>query len=179
MPFTPNSELDLLFDDKLVRQASFDALAQRGLHLRPLSSTDYSRGHLDVLADLTSTPDIGLSVYQERFNLMKSAGTYYILVVIDKETDQVVATGTNMAEYKFIRNAGVIGHIEDIAVSSKKQGQRLGYYIVTALTELGEKVGFYKSILDCDEKNRGFYEKCGHEYKGIQMAKYGPSYKKT
>lgn len=60
-----------------------------------------------------------------------------------------------MAEYKFIRNNGIIGHIEDIAVSNKKQGQKLGYYIVTALTELGEKVGFYKSILDCDEKNRG------------------------
>lgn len=86
---------------------------------------------------------------------MKSSGTYYILVIVDKETDEIVATGTNMAEYKFIRNAGVIGHIEDITVSSKKQGQKLGYYLVTALTELGEKVGFYKSILDCEEKNRG------------------------
>jgi glucosamine-phosphate N-acetyltransferase len=153
---------------------------------------------------LTSTPDLGLSKYQERFNLLKSSGTYYILVIIDKTTDQVVATGTNMAEYKLIRNAGTIGHIEDIAVSKTKQGQRLGWFIVTALTELGESVGFYKSILDCDEKNRGmscfravlhtsiappgaamflmplnvfsktigFYEKCGHEYKGIQMAKY-------
>lgn len=60
-----------------------------------------------------------------------------------------------MAEYKFLRDAGVVGHIEDITVSKKKQGQKLGYYIVTALTELGESVGFYKSILDCDEKNRG------------------------
>ena len=86
---------------------------------------------------------------------MKSSGTYYILVIIDKETDQVVATGTNMAEYKFIRNAGLTGHIEYIAVSKTNQGQKLGYYIVTALTELGEKVGFYKSILDCEEKNKG------------------------
>lgn len=86
---------------------------------------------------------------------MKRAGTYYILVIIDKSTDEVLATGTNMAEYKIIRDAGVIGHIEDIAVSKKAQGQKLGYHIVTALTELGETVGFYKSILDCDEKNRG------------------------
>lgn len=86
---------------------------------------------------------------------MKRAGTYYVLVIVDKATDEIVATGTNMAEYKFIRDGGICGHIEDITVSSKKQGQRLGWYIVTALTELGEKVGFYKSILDCDEKNRG------------------------
>lgn len=33
MPFTPNSELDLLFDDKLVPKTAFDALAERGLHV--------------------------------------------------------------------------------------------------------------------------------------------------
>jgi hypothetical protein len=33
MPFTPNSELDLLFDAALVPKSTFDALAERGLHV--------------------------------------------------------------------------------------------------------------------------------------------------
>jgi glucosamine-phosphate N-acetyltransferase len=123
--------------------------------------------------------------------MKSSQNTYYILVVVDKESDELVATGSLILEHKFLRSAGTCGHIEDIAVSKKAQGKRLGYHIVTALTDLGEEVGCYKVILDCSEDNRGeptikacglilktechhtgFYEKCGHEYKGIQMAKY-------
>ena len=33
MPFTPDSELDLLFDPALVPKSTFDALAERGLHV--------------------------------------------------------------------------------------------------------------------------------------------------
>lgn len=108
-----------------------------------------------MLSDLTNTPDLGEEKWRKQFQAMKSAGIYYILVVVDMHTDKIVATGSNIAELKFIRNGGMVGHIEDIAVSKSKQGQKLGYYIVTALTELGEKVGFYKSILDCSEENRG------------------------
>jgi hypothetical protein len=39
MPFAPNDQLDLLFDASLVPQAAFDALAERGLHVRPLYLT--------------------------------------------------------------------------------------------------------------------------------------------
>ena len=84
-----------------------------------------------------------------------SKSTYYILVIVDKQLDEIVATGSLILERKFLRSAGTCGHIEDIAVSKKVQGKRLGYYIVTALTDLGEKVGCYKVILDCSEENRG------------------------
>lgn len=133
-----------------------DALHPSVTQLRPLASSDYARGHLTVLADLTKTPDIGEQAWTERFQLIKkSNGTYYILVAVDKETDQLVATGSLLLEHKFLRGAGKCGHIEDIAVSKQAQGKKVGYFIVTALTELAERVGCYKSILDCSEENRG------------------------
>ena len=40
------------------------------------------------------------------------------------------------------------------------------------LTELAIAAGCYKSILNCSEKNIGFYEKCGYKFKEVSMAKY-------
>ena len=42
MPFAPNDPLDLLFDASLVSQTAFDALSERGLHVRPLPTFDPS-----------------------------------------------------------------------------------------------------------------------------------------
>jgi len=77
-----------------------------------------------------------------------------------------------IVEKKFIRNLGQVGHIEDIAVLENQQGKRLGLKMIHALDHISEKVGCYKSILDCSEKNQGFYEKCGYKLAGVQMANY-------
>jgi GNAT superfamily N-acetyltransferase len=50
-----------------------------------------------------------------------------------------------------------------------QQGKKLGLKVIQALDGIAEKVGCYKSILDCSEKNQGFYEKCGFKHVGIQM----------
>ncbi len=34
--------------------------------------------------------------------------------------------------------------------------------MILFLTELARKAGCYKSILDCDDHNVGFYERCGY-----------------
>ena len=48
----------------------------------------------------------------------------------------------------------------------------MGKRIIEALTELAWINSCYKVILDCADKNVGFYEKCGYIRKGAQMAKY-------
>jgi glucosamine-phosphate N-acetyltransferase len=67
---------------------------------------------------------------------------------------------------------GAVGHIEDIAVASDQQGKKLGLRVIQALDYVAEQVGCYKSILDCSEKNEGFYVKCGFRKAGLQMAHY-------
>lgn len=104
-------------------------------------------------------------------------------VIVSKETDQIVGTGTLLIERKFIRSlsyplrlrcltldpcadqssslslsqrppdAGLVGHIEDIAVSPSVQGRKLGLRIITALVGIGEQLGCYKTILDCNQDN--------------------------
>jgi len=40
--------------------------------------------------------------------------------------------------------------------------------------KIGKAAGCYKVILDCAEKNIGFYEKCGFKRKEVTMAWYIP-----
>lgn len=123
--------------------------------IRPLASTDYTRGHLSVLAVLTSTPDVGLAAWQTAFKSMQTStpNTYYMLVIVNKPTDSVVGVGSVFMERKFLRNLGVVGHIEDIAVDKKVQGAKLGLRIIQALTAISESRGAYKTILNCSTEN--------------------------
>lgn len=144
--------------------------------MRPLASTDYSRGHLDVLRSLTSADDCGAGAWEERFRELsrsnQSASKYFIVVVVAKDTDRLVATGTVFLEPKFLRKLATAGHIEDIAVDSSMQGKGIGKVLIAALTSLSEQSGAYKTFLDCSPDNVPFYSKCGYENKGVNMAKY-------
>ena len=44
--------------------------------------------------------------------------------------------------------------------------------MIQTLNKLGWVNKCYKVILDCDDSNVGFYEKCGYSRKGAQMAMY-------
>ncbi|KAL8889809.1 MAG: hypothetical protein Q9215_002951, partial [Flavoplaca cf. flavocitrina] len=146
-----------------------------------------------VLRVLTTVGDISESAWNERYDWLARRGDeYYIIVICDGEK-KVVGTGAVIIERKFgwviilgmeeeehpadggdgsIHNLGLVGHIEDIAVAKDQQGKKLGLRIIQALDELAEKVGCYKTILDCSETNEGFYVKCGYKRAGLEMAHY-------
>lgn len=144
--------------------------------IRPLASTDYARGHIKVLGSLTTVADPGEAAWTERFELLAqshaSASRYFIVVIVSKDTDELVATGTVFLEPKFLRSLATAAHIEDIAVDKSMQGKGLGKVLIAALTALSESAGAYKTLLDCSDDNVPFYQKCGYETKGVYMAKY-------
>lgn len=116
--------------------------------------------------------DISEEKWDERFEWMAKRGDeYFLLVIVDGE-GKVVGTGALVVERKFIHNLGLVGHIEDIAVAKDQQGKKLGLRIIQALDYVAEKVGCYKTILDCSEANEGFYVKCGFKRAGLEMAHY-------
>lgn len=122
--------------------------------MRPLASSDYDRGHLNVLSVLTVTPDPGHQAWLSQFQaLSRAAYTYYTIVIVSKTTDKIVAVGTVFLERKFLRGLGLVGHIEDIAVAKDQQGKKLGLRVIQALTGISEGRGCYKTILNCSETN--------------------------
>ncbi|MBW0493544.1 hypothetical protein O181_033259 [Austropuccinia psidii MF-1] len=178
MTLTPNSELELLIDPIWLPKNS---IIHQDLHIRPLSSTDHQRDHLKLLSNLTNSPDLGLKNYQDRFKLLKqinscssSLPTYNIICIIQKSNDKLVGCGTLFLEHKFIRGNGSVGHIEDIVIDPNQRGKNLGKLIIETLTDISQKLGAYKTILDCNKDNIPFYEKCGYIHKEYEMVKYTP-----
>jgi len=175
MPIAQDSDLELLFNPALIPNDVRSAL-HSDLHIRPLAIDDYNRGHLEVLKVLSKVSDPGLEAYKAHFKAMVArtpeAQAYYVISIVDKATDRVVATGTIFIEKKFLRGLGSVGHIEDIAVNKDMQGKKLGLRVIQTLTNISEKVGCYKTILNCSDENIPFYEKCGFSKKENEMAKY-------
>jgi len=162
-----------LFTPDLLSPEVQSALPQ-GYVLRALRRDDFASGFLDCLRVLTTVGDVTDEGFGDQFDQMQKQGGYYIVVIEDpsREEAKVVATGALIVERKFIHSLGAVGHIEDIAVARDQQGKKLGLRLIQALDFVAEKVGCYKSILDCSEANEGFYIKCGFRRAGLQMAHY-------
>jgi len=149
-----------------------DNVVDSELFFRPLQSDDYERGFCELLGQLTVS-DFSKSKFDERFKEMEKVGdAYYVIVCEDKKTNKLAAAGTILVEKKFLRGGGLCGHIEDIVVDSTYRGKNLGLRLIEQLKQVGTKVGCYKIILDCSEKNVPFYEKCAFAKKEVQMALY-------
>jgi len=124
------------------------------MQIRPLASTDYKRGHLAVLSVLTETPDIGEEAWRAQFAALHSTpDTYYVIVIVDRNSDKIIGVGSLVVERKFLRGLGKVGHIEDIAVGKQQQGKKVGLRVIHALTHISEFTGCYKTILNCSESN--------------------------
>ncbi|KAK7744022.1 Glucosamine-phosphate N-acetyltransferase-like protein [Diatrype stigma] len=162
-----------LFSSELV-SPTVAAVLPEGYTARALRKSDYDAGFLDCLRVLTTVGEISKEAFDERYKWMESQDTYYVLVIEDGSSGKpvIVGTGALLVERKFIHSLGLVGHIEDIAVAKDQQGKKLGLRLIQALDFIAEKVGCYKTILDCSETNEGFYIKCGFRRAGLEMAHY-------
>lgn len=139
-----------------------------GYKIRPMEPTDYSV--LKILEVLTTVGSIGEEQFSLQVEEWKLNDRIYNPLVVTNNNDDVVACGMLFVEFKLIHELGKVGHIEDIAVRSDQQGLQLGKHLILALTEIARSKGCYKVILDCDEKNVGFYQKCGYSVAGVEMS---------
>ncbi|KAK8023837.1 hypothetical protein PG993_011903 [Apiospora rasikravindrae] len=162
-----------LFSSDLINP-EVQAALPAGYTARALRLSDYDAGFLDCLRVLTTVGEISKEAFTERYNWMAKNDSYYLLVIEDASNEKpvIVGTGALIVERKFIHSLGLVGHIEDIAVAKDQQGKKLGLRLIQALDYVAEKVGCYKTILDCSEANEGFYVKCGFRRAGLEMAHY-------
>lgn len=136
--------------------------------------TEDREGVLAVLAVLSEIGNITESQFAQQVKywdsqFLDNRTHIYHPVVITDQNGVIAAVATLFLERKLIHECGIVGHIEDVAVSKAYQGRKLGQAIIQHLTALALKCKCYKVILDCNESNVLFYEKCGYKRIGVEM----------
>jgi len=127
--------------------------------IRELKEEDLWNGFLTSLDSLSEASNIDKNKAKRIFEKINTNPDYIIAVA---EIDgKIVGSTTLLIESKFIHNGGLVGHIEDVVVDKNHQGQKIGEKIMKFLLEISKNRGCYKTILDCTDDVKPFYEKLG------------------
>jgi glucosamine-phosphate N-acetyltransferase len=127
--------------------------------IRELKEADLWNGFLKSLDSLKQASNIEKSKAKEIFEKI-NANPDHIIVVAELD-GRIVGSTTLIIEPKFIHNGGMVGHIEDVVVNKDFQGKKIGEKIMKYLIEIAKNRGCYKTILDCTDDVKPFYEKLG------------------
>jgi len=129
------------------------------LKIRELEQNDLFNGFLESLDSLRNASDIDKDKADKIFSIIKSSQNQKIFVAILE--DKVVASTTLIIEQKFIHDGGLVGHIEDVVVSKEYQGKGIGEELILQVLDYAKKNNCYKTILDCSDDVKLFYERIG------------------
>ena len=135
--------------------------------IRELKEEDIENGFLTTLDSLRNTSSLEKNKAKKIFEKINS-NPDHIIAVVDLD-GKIIGSTTLLIETKFIHQGGLVGHIEDVVVDKKFQGQKIGREIITYMLEFAKKRGCYKTILDCTENVKPFYEKLGFKQIGNEM----------
>ena len=135
--------------------------------IRNIQINDFNKNYLNLLNQLSKTK-FNFDEFEKYVNNLND--NHHIRVI--EINNRIIATGTLFIESKLIHNINKVGHIEDIIIDKNHRGKGYGMLIINNLIDIAKKNNCYKVILNCNNNLRKFYEKCGLEYKGCQMAKY-------
>ncbi len=130
--------------------------------IRELRKEDIWNGFLTTLDSLRQASDIDRNKAEEIFEKINSNPDH--IVVIAELDGKIVGATTLLIEPKFIHKGGSVGHIEDVAVDKNFQGQKIGEKIMRYLLEFAKNRGCYKTILECTDDVKPFYEKLGFKH---------------
>ena len=132
------------------------------IKIRELQKKDLQNGFLTTLDSLKQTSDIDKNKAEKVFEKINSNPNH--IIVIAELDGKIVGTATMLIEPKFIHDGGLVGHIEDVVVGGKFQGQKIGNRIIEFLLEFAKNRGCYKTILNCTDDVKEFYEKIGFKH---------------
>ncbi len=127
--------------------------------IRKLEEKDLFRGFLTSLDSLKKASDLNENKAKDVFNKIKSNPNHLVFVVI--LDDKVAGSTTLLIEPKFIHQGGNVGHIEDVVIAKEFQSSGIGEKLINFVLEYAKKNDCYKTILDCSDDVKPFYEKIG------------------
>ena len=129
------------------------------IKIREIEEGDLEKGYLETLDFLRNASDLDKNKAKEILKKIKQNPNYVIHVATDGE--KIVGSTTLLIEQKFIHDGGLVGHIEDVVVRKDYEGKGIGIKLVTSLLERAKEKNCYKTILDCKDDVKQFYERIG------------------
>lgn len=138
------------------------------IEIREIRENDLENGFLETLDFLRKASDLDESKAKEILEKIKQNSNQIIQVAIDDK--KIVGCITLLIEQKFIHDGGLVGHIEDVVVRKDYEGKGIGMKLVTSMLEYAKRKNCYKTILDCKDDVKQFYERIGfkHESNGMR-----------
>lgn len=130
--------------------------------IRKLQKEDLLNGFLQTLDSLRKTSDMDMNTAKKIFDKINSNPDHVVAVAVIE--GKIVGSTTLLIETKFIHNGGKVGHIEDVVVDKEHQRNGIGEKIITYLLRYAKEQGCYKTILDCADEVKPFYEKLGFKH---------------
>ena len=127
--------------------------------IRELEEKDLFNGFLESMDSLKLASNLDIEKAKEIFEKISSNSNHFVYVAI--LDGRVVGSTTMLIEPKFIHDGGNVAHIEDVVVSKDYQGKGIGEMLMQSLLNLAKDNNCYKTILDCSDEVKPFYEKIG------------------
>jgi len=127
--------------------------------IREIEENDLENGFLETLDFLRKASDIDKNKAKEILKKIKQNPNHIIHVAVDN--NKIVGSTTLLIEQKFIHDGGLVGHIEDVVVRKDYEGKGIGIKLVTSMLERAKEKNCYKTILDCKDDVKQFYERVG------------------
>ena len=124
-----------------------------------IEEDDLENGFLETLDFLRNASDLDKNKAREILKKIKQNPNHIIYVAIDNK--KIVGSTTLLIEQKFIHDGGLVGHIEDVVVRKDYEGQGIGMKLVISLLDVAKQRKCYKTILNCEDILKQFYEKIG------------------
>ena len=127
--------------------------------IREIEENDLKQGFLESLDFLRKASNIDKNKAREILKKIKQNPNHIIHVAIDN--NKIVGSTTLLIEQKFIHDGGLVGHIEDVVVRKEYEGKGIGIKLVMSMLECAKEKNCYKTILDCKDDVKQFYERVG------------------
>ena len=129
------------------------------IEIREIEESDLEKGFLETLDFLRNASGLDKNKAKKILQKIKQNPDHIIHIAIDDE--KIVGSVTLFIEQKFIHDGGLVGHIEDVVVRKSYEGQGIGMKLVISLLDVAKQKKCYKTILNCEDSLKIFYEKIG------------------
>jgi len=140
--------------------------------IRLLSPSDYNRGYLDLLKQLTVVGDTwNAAKFQEHVHKMLEFHPWLAVFVYEIE-ERIVGCITVYIEPKFIHGGRPLAHVEDLVVDRKFRRQGIASRLIEHACHYAKQMECYKVRLVCHKELISVYTKSHFQQVGVEMSKY-------